>query len=472
MFAKLLANQNEIRQELNEVKQSHQRMEIHNKMLETQIAQQAEASTRAPGKLPARPDQVNREHCNAVTLRSGKELESELPKRKRVSFDLGGQASAEIEELDEEIPNPQVEKEREVEKEKDELRTYTPPIPFPQRLKKKSNDKQFSKFAEMMRKLYVTMPFTEVITQAPSYARFLKDVITCRRTIEDVDTVSLNGECSAIFQPRMPPKLEDPGSFSISCYINDIKIERAMCDLGASISLMPYSLCKKLNMGEPKPTQMVLRLADRSSRFLRGILKDVPVRVGNFYILGDFVVLEMEEDNEIPILLGRPFLYTTGAIFDTTKGSITMMVGDEEVEFNLEKAQKGPNSTMSCNYLDLVDSYELYDVPNLIVNKIDLDNELPEHVDCWAILEEESEEGTQSDKGKESCSVELKALPTSLRYGFLGPNSTLPIIVSASLNDNETSKLLDVVREDKDAIGYSIDDLKGISPNLCMHESI
>ncbi|CAM8895796.1 unnamed protein product [Rhodiola kirilowii] len=130
MFAKLLANQNEMRQELNEVKQSNQRLEIHNKMLETQIAQQAEASTRAPGKLPARPDQVNREHCNALILRSGKELEREQPKKKRVSFDLGGQASAEIEELDEEVPIPQVEKEREVEKEKVEPRVYTPPIPI------------------------------------------------------------------------------------------------------------------------------------------------------------------------------------------------------------------------------------------------------------------------------------------------------------------------------------------------------
>ncbi|CAM8988458.1 unnamed protein product [Rhodiola kirilowii] len=463
MFAKLLANQDKMQAQI-------ERMETHNKMLESQIAQQAEASTRAPGKLPARPEHGNREHCNAVTLRSGKDLEGELPKRKRVTFDLGGQASAEIEGLNEEVPNPQVEEEIEVEKEKAEPRVYTPPIPFPQRLKKKTNDKQFSKFAEMMRKLYVTMPFTEVITQAPSYARFLKDVITCRRTIEDVDTVSLNGECSAILQPRMPPKLEDPGSFSISCFINDIKIERAMCDLGASISLMPYSLCKKLNMGEPKPTSMILRLADRSSRFPKGVLKDVPVRVGNFYIPGDFVVLEMEEDNEIPILLGRPFLYTAGAIFDTTKGSITMRVGDEEVEFNLEKAQKGPNSTMTCNYLDLIDTYELYDVPNLLMSAIDLDNELPDIGDCWAILEEECEEGALSDKGKESCSVELKALPTSLRYEFLGPNSSLPIIVNSSLNDVETSKLLDVVREHKDAIGYSIDDLKGISPNLCMHE--
>ncbi|CAM8940917.1 unnamed protein product [Rhodiola kirilowii] len=303
-----------------------------------------------------------------------------------------------------------------------------------------------------MRKLYVTMPFTEVITQAPSYARFLKDVITCKRTIEDVDTVSLNGECSAILQARMPPKLEDPGSFSISCYINDVKIERAMCDLGASISLMPNSLCKKLNMGEPKPTQMILRLADRSSRFPKGVLKDIPVRVGNFYIPGDFVVLEMGEDNEIPILLGRPFIYTAGAIFDTTKGSITMRVQDEEVEFNLEKAQRGPSSTMSCNYLDLVDTYEMYDVPNLLMSEIDLDNELPELADCWAILEDEGVEGTKSDKGKESCSVELKALPTSLRYEFLGPNSTLPIIVNASLDENETLKSLDVIREHQGAI--------------------
>ncbi|CAM8923897.1 unnamed protein product [Rhodiola kirilowii] len=348
MFAKLLANQNEMRQELNEVKQSNQRLEIHNKMLETQIAQQAEGSTRAPGKLPARPDQVNREDCNALILRSGKELEREQPKKKRLKR-----------------------KER-WKKRKSNLEYTLPPIPFPQRLKKKSNDKQFSKFADMMRKLYVTLPFTEVITQAPSYAHFLKDVVTCRRTIEEVDSVSLNEECSAIFHPNMQQKLGDPGSFSISCYIGGVKIEHAMCDLGASISLMPYSLCKKLNIGEPMPTLMTLRLADRSSRYPRGILKDVPVKVGNFHIPGDFVVLDMEEDTEIPILLGRPFLYTAGAIFDTTKGSITMRVGDEEIEFNLDKAQKSPNSTMSCNYIDFVDSFELLDIPILPSHVVDL----------------------------------------------------------------------------------------------------
>ncbi|CAM8902525.1 unnamed protein product [Rhodiola kirilowii] len=98
-----------------------------------------------------------------------------------------------------------------------------------------------------------------------------------------------------------------------------------------------------------------------------------------------------------------------------------------------------------------------------------LDNEFPKRDDCCAILDDKGKGEPQGDKGKESCSVELKILPTSLRYEFLGPNSTLPVIVNASLNESETLRLLDVIREHKGAIGYSIDDLKGINPNLCMH---
>ncbi|CAM8975388.1 unnamed protein product [Rhodiola kirilowii] len=73
-----------------------------------------------------------------------------------------------------------------------------------------------------------------------------------------------------------------------------------------------------------------------------------------------------------------------------------------------------------------------------------------------------------TDSGKEPCKVELKPLPVSLRYEFLGPNSTYPVIVNASLTDIETQKLLDVLRKHRPALGYSTDDLKGISPDLCM----
>ncbi|CAM8972424.1 unnamed protein product [Rhodiola kirilowii] len=123
-------SQERVQAQLMDMQTKFERLETHNKMLENQITQQAESSTRAQGKLPARPEQGQREHCNVVTLRSGKELEGEQTKRRKVSFDLGGQASAKIEELDEEVPNPQTQKEKVVEKEKDELRPYTPPIPF------------------------------------------------------------------------------------------------------------------------------------------------------------------------------------------------------------------------------------------------------------------------------------------------------------------------------------------------------
>ncbi|CAM8966654.1 unnamed protein product [Rhodiola kirilowii] len=126
MLAKILAQQErasrDVQAKFKDMQTQFERLETHNKMLEHQITQQAESSTRSHGKLPAKPEQVQREHCNAVTLRSGKELEGEQPKKKKVYFDLGGQASAEIEELDEEAPIPQTQKERVVEKEKEELR--------------------------------------------------------------------------------------------------------------------------------------------------------------------------------------------------------------------------------------------------------------------------------------------------------------------------------------------------------------
>jgi len=87
-------------------------------------------------------------------------------------------------------------------------------------------------------------------------------------------------------------------------------ISRALCNLGASMSLMPYSICKKLQVGDLKSTAISLQLADRSIKYPIGILKDVPLQVGKFFIPCDFIVMEMEQDSRIPIILGRPFLAT------------------------------------------------------------------------------------------------------------------------------------------------------------------
>ncbi|XP_057986650.1 uncharacterized protein LOC131171198 [Hevea brasiliensis] len=99
-----------------------------------------------------------------------------------------------------------------------------------------------------------------------------------------------------------------------------MKIDKAFCDLGASVSLIPLSICQKLEVGELKPTTISLQLAGRFVKYPVGILENIPIKVGKFFIPVDFVVLEMEEDIQIPIILGRPFLATAGAIIDVKMG--------------------------------------------------------------------------------------------------------------------------------------------------------
>ncbi|KAJ9168525.1 hypothetical protein P3X46_020035 [Hevea brasiliensis] len=153
-----------------------------------------------------------------------------------------------------------------------------------------------------------------------SYAKFLKEILSKKRNQEDNGKLALTEECSAILQNKLPPKLKDLRSFSIPYIIGNKKIDKALCNLGASVSLMPLSICKKLEIGELKPTTISLQLADRSVKYPVGILENIPIKVGKFFIPVDFVVLEMKEDVQIPILLGRPFLAIVGAIVDVKNG--------------------------------------------------------------------------------------------------------------------------------------------------------
>ncbi|CAM8920166.1 unnamed protein product [Rhodiola kirilowii] len=152
----------------------------------------------------------------------------------------------------------------------------------------------------------------------------MNEILTGKRKIEGTKTVALSEECSAAIHLPMPPKLKDSGSISIPCDICGIIIRRALCDLGASVSIMPYSLYAKQNLGDLCPTNISIHLADRSCRFLKGILKDVPIKVKNIYIPPDFMVLEISEDIDIPIILGRPFLYTAKVVIDMDRGSIAL----------------------------------------------------------------------------------------------------------------------------------------------------
>ncbi|XP_045831066.1 uncharacterized protein LOC123922389 [Trifolium pratense] len=301
-----------------QIKQLTSRLDVlttHNKMLETQIAQvaQQQASTSAPaGIFPGQPQPNPRGHVNAVISRSGTQYDGPADPRTK---------------------NPAMQ---------------------PNSDKTTEKERQFKKFVELLQKLNITIPFTEAITQMPSYAKFLKDILTNKKKIEEEETVMLTAECSSILQNNMSPKLKDPGSFSIPCVIGKHVIDRALCDLGASISLMPMPIYEKLKLGELRPTKMSIQFADRSVKYPLGILENVPVRIGQFFIPTDFIVMDIREDSNTPIILGRPFLATAGAIIDVKKGKLTFEVGEEKVEFILTQFMNASAIEDSCYMLDVV----------------------------------------------------------------------------------------------------------------------
>ncbi|XP_050890640.1 uncharacterized protein LOC127096061 [Lathyrus oleraceus] len=122
---------------------------------------------------------------------------------------------------------------------------YKPPIPFPQRLKQTKIDNQYKKFIKVIEKLHVEIPFTEAITQIPSYAKFLKDILTNKRRLDDPKPL----ECNSITENKLAKKEKDLGSFPIPCILGNHVIDKAFLDLEASVSLMPLVVCRRLNLG-------------------------------------------------------------------------------------------------------------------------------------------------------------------------------------------------------------------------------
>ncbi|KAJ8773241.1 hypothetical protein K2173_028418 [Erythroxylum novogranatense] len=259
---------------------------VHNKMLETQIAQQAASLRLDKGKLPAQSEAPK--ETKAVVLRSGKVLEPMVQKNKTEKESAGTDQDAQPMQSDAQPVQQSPEPEKYI-----PPPPYKSPIPFPQRFHRAKLDQQFENFVGILKKLYVNIPFTEALTQMPTYV---------------------------------------------------------------NVSLLPLSICQKLDIGELKPTTISLQLADRSIKFPIGILENVPLKVGILFIPVDFVVLEMKEDTNIPIILGRPFLATAGAIIDVKNGKMTLRVGEEEIEFNLGKAMKVMDDKDSCLRVDLIDT--------------------------------------------------------------------------------------------------------------------
>ena len=134
-------------------------------------------------------------------------------------------------------------------------------------------------------------------------------------------------------------KYKDPGSPTISVNIGGTCIDKALLDLGASVNLLPHSVYRQLGLGELKPTNITLSLADRSVKIPKGIVEDVLVKIDKFYYPVDFVVLDTEPvaggTNQVPIILGRPFLATSNAIINCRNGVMQLTFGNMTLELNI-----------------------------------------------------------------------------------------------------------------------------------------
>ena len=119
-----------------------------------------------------------------------------------------------------------------------------------------------------------------------------------------MEVVKLTEECSAAILNQPPRKKGDPGCPTINCSIGTQHFGNALCDLGASVNVMPKDVFDKLNFTHLTPTPMHLQLVHSSVRYPEGIAEDVPVRVRNYFIPVDFVVLDMEISKETPLILG------------------------------------------------------------------------------------------------------------------------------------------------------------------------
>ncbi|XP_022003937.1 uncharacterized protein LOC110901412 [Helianthus annuus] len=226
------------------------------------------------------------------------------------------------------------------EPEKEPMRVYKPTPPYPGRLMKGKDVEKYGHFMEMLKKLHVNIPFVEALAKMPKYAKFLKDLLTNKKKLEDLSTVTLSEECSAVLQNKLPKKVSDPGSFTIPCLIGNLTVSNALADLGASINLMPYSIFAKLDLGEPSPTRMSIQLADRSVKYPRGIVENMLVKVDKFVFPVDFVILDMDEDSEVLLILGRPFLATARAVIDVYDGKLTLRVNKDEVTFDIQHSMR------------------------------------------------------------------------------------------------------------------------------------
>ncbi|CAN6704169.1 unnamed protein product [Malus baccata var. baccata] len=298
---------------------------------------------------------------------------------------------------------------------------------------------------ETFRKVQVNIPLLDAIKQVPRYAKFLKELCTTRKRISTKEVVKVGENVSAILQRKLPPKCKDPGVL--------------------------------------KNDGVIIQLADRSNAYPKGVLEDVLVQVNHLIFPADFYVLEMDESDHatsLPILLGRPFMKTARTKIDVFNGTLSMEFDGEGYfeDLNDDVLEKVITRGMELNTkgANHMLTHSMHEPFHAVASS-------EEFIELVAALESLPKHGGKSPNFDsipistnkllpsiiQAPVLELKPLPSHLKYIFLGENETLPAIISSFLTTQEEEKLVRVLKEFKSALGWTLADIKGISPTTCMH---
>ena len=191
-----------------------------------------------------------------------------------------------------------------------------------------------------------------------AYAKVIKDLCTIKKKHHVKKTPFLIEQVSAVIQHKTPPKYKDPSCPTISCTVGDYIMDHALLDLRESVNLIPFSVYRKLGLGELKPTSITLQLTNRSAKEPRGIVKDVLMKIEQFYYPIDFIVLDYQPVLHLsaltPIILGRPFLATANALINCRNGRMQLTFGSLTLELNIFHVAKQSHEVDDCAYVNLI----------------------------------------------------------------------------------------------------------------------
>jgi hypothetical protein len=465
---------------------------------------------REEGELPSQPvmnpkglymidEETSHQHVQSITtLRSGKLVDNQVGKKK--------EKHTEVPETLQNDKGKQVTTETSTSTDPSSEIPYVPRDPFPERLKAPSHfGKQGEKIQAMMevfKQVKINITLLDAIQQVPTYAKFLKDLCTQKRKSRNhiPKKVLLTKQVSSPIQHNTPPKFKDPRAPTISCIIGQKEIDEALLDLGAGVNLLPYSVYQQLGLGELKPTTVILQLADRSIKKPRGIIEDVIIKVDKFFFPVDFIVLDTEPvphpERLIPIILGCPFLATANACINCRTGVMEISFGNMKVRLNIFNAFQHAPDQNECFFVDHIEEYVEDSLSSLLaddpleaclthfgfedfntyqyIEEVHNLLETAASVDFhpWRLPKEPLpvKASTPPVPSLESPpKLELKPLLDKLKYAFLGANDTLPVIIASDLQKDQEDNLLEVLKEHEEAIGWTVADLKGIDPSICMH---